>query len=120
MIVNKDEYRYHCIVKKIYTGTIVENNLKYSIIKGFGHCEVNDMTKQSGKRLMKQDVTIYCYGGLSYYVDSEISEGDKILAVGQWTTHKKTKGGYFYYEQTIQATEIYKNEWIKYYKGEKV
>lgn len=115
MIINNGKYNYHGVVKTIYNGVDATNNLKYAVIKAYGRCEVDDPTKDSGKRMMKQDMTIFCRSGLACYVESEIDEGDKILVVGQIITKQKSKGNVFYYEQCIQAEEVYKNEWVKYY-----
>jgi hypothetical protein len=115
MIINKGLYNYHGIVKSMYTGTSPENNLKFTVIKAYGQCEVDDPAKPTGKRLVKQDITIFCHGGLSCYVDAEIMEGDKIMVVGKVITKSKKKGSTYYYEQCIQAEEVYKNDWFKYY-----
>jgi hypothetical protein len=116
MIVNRGTYNYHGVVKSLYSGKSEENNLKYTVVKAYGQCEVTDATASSGKRIKKQDLTIFCHGGLSEYIDAEISEGDKIMVVGHIITKTKNKGSVFYYEQCIQAEEVYKNDWAKYYK----
>jgi len=120
MIINKALYNYHGIVSHLASGVSPEHNLKYTIIKAYGQCEVIDETRPTGRRLKKQDMTAYAHSGLSCYVDAEISVGDKVLIVGKIITKSIKKGGVWRLEQCIEAEEVYKNEWAKYYKGEQV
>ena len=115
MAVNRDSYCYHGTAKSIYHGQDDETGQKFCVIKAYGRCEVPDESKESGRRLVKQDMTIFARGGLAIYIESEIDEGDKLMFVGKIVTRQKKKGSTFYYEQCIQAEEIYKNEWEKYY-----
>lgn len=119
MIINRGQYCYKCVVKKLYVGVKEENLYKFAVINGLAHCEVFDPTMESKKKHLKQDMTIFADGALATYVESEISEGDKILILGKPFTKRRGKAGFYYQEQCLHADEIYKNEWMKYYsKGE--
>ena len=115
MKINTSLYNYHGIIKDMYYGIDEVNSQKYCVIKAYGKCEVDDPTKTNGKRLMKQDMTIFTRSGLALYAESELDKGDKIMVVGKLITTSKSRRGIFYYEQCIQAEEVYKNDWLKYY-----
>lgn len=114
-IINKYPLPYKCIVKKIHTGIKEDNAYKYAVINGLAHCQIQEPTEISGTKQLKQDITIFAQGGLVDYIESEVSEGDKLLVLGQIFTKQRRRGTYYYYEQCIFAEEIYKNEWQKYY-----
>ena len=115
LVVNTDLFKYRCRIRKIYNGVKEENCFKYAVINGIAHGEVKAKTKGEDNKYFKQDMTIFADGGLADYVESELNEGDKILVLGQLRTNKKCLKGVYYPAQEIQASEIYKDEWSKYY-----
>ena len=115
MIINKGLYNYHGVIKSMYHGVDEKTLTKYCVIKAYGKCEVDDRSATGGKKIMKQDMTIFTRSGLALYAEAELDEGDKIMVVGKIVTTQRKKGSVFYYEQCIQAEELYKNDYEKYY-----
>lgn len=106
---------YRCRVRKIYNGVKEDNCFKYAVINGISSGMLKPKSKDETERYFKQEMTIFADGGLADFVESELNEGDKILVLGQLRTNKKCLKGIFYPAQEIQADEIYKDEWSKYY-----
>lgn len=116
MIINTSTNVYWVgTIKNIYTDKMKSNNMDYSVLKCYGRCSVEDSSKAGGVHVMKQDLTIFAMSGLSLYVESELEIGDEVFIVGRIVSKQKCKGSVFYYEQCIQAEQIYKAEWQKYY-----
>lgn len=115
LVFNTYPFIYRCKVRKIYNGIKEDNCFKYAVINGLASGVIRAKSSTEEDKYFKQEMTIFADGGLADYVESELNEGDKILVLGQLRTNKKCLKGVYYPAQEIQASEIYKDEWSKYY-----
>lgn len=106
---------WHGQIQSIYNSIDPKNNLKYSVLKCSGKCSVVDSLNPDKPHIMRQTLTVFAVGGMSCYVESELDVANNIFIVGKMVTKQQKTGGVYRSQLCLQAEEIYKCDWLKFY-----
>lgn len=111
---DSNEY-HHLTIKEIKDYSYSQT--PYLYISCAGKILRRDMSTEKGYRLEGYSVGVIAKKGLIHYVLSELDTHDDIFVIGKTTDFRRKTGGIY---RCIEAQCIYKEDWMQYYKGNRL